>query len=88
MALGQADARLPAGSAELDLTDRQAEILALVARGRTNSEIASILCLSPNTVRKHLENAFARMNVHSRGEAIATIYRIDESRRRDGMLLS
>jgi DNA-binding CsgD family transcriptional regulator len=86
--LGQADARLPASSAGLELTDRQAEILALVGRGRTNAEIASTLCLSPNTVRKHLENAFARMNVHSRAEAIATIYRMEESRRKDGILLS
>lgn len=69
------DPRLPQPSATVGVTVRQAEVLALVARGRTNDEIASILSLSPNTVRKHLENAFGRMRVHTRAEAIAAIYR-------------
>jgi DNA-binding CsgD family transcriptional regulator len=73
--LGRDDARLPHPSASVGVTIRQAEVLALVAQGRTNDEIASILSLSPNTVRKHLENAFGRMSVHTRAEAIAAIYR-------------
>jgi DNA-binding CsgD family transcriptional regulator len=73
--LGRGDPRLPQLSTTLGITARQAEILALVARGRTNRQIASILSVSPNTIRKHLENAFERMNVHTRAEAIAAIYR-------------
>lgn len=77
--LGRNDLRLPQPSATLGVTVRQAEVLALVARGRTNREIASTLSLSPNTVRKHLENAFERMSVHTRAEAIAAIYRMSTS---------
>jgi len=57
------------------LTSREAEIVALVTRGRTNREIGSELAISPNTVRKHLENAYLRIGVHSRAEAVAWTYR-------------
>lgn len=77
--LGRDDPRLPRPSMTLGITPRQATVLALVAQGRTNGQIASILSVSPNTVRKHLENVYSRMNVHSRGEAIATAYRANES---------
>ena len=77
--LGRGDPRLPQPTRTLGITGRQAEILALVARGRTNRQIASTLSVSPNTIRKHLENAFERMNVHTRAEAIAAIYRTNEA---------
>jgi DNA-binding CsgD family transcriptional regulator len=73
--LGRNDPSLPGPSTALGITVRQATVLALVARGRTNAEIASVLSLSPNTVRKHLENAYRRMNVHTRAEAIVAAYR-------------
>jgi DNA-binding CsgD family transcriptional regulator len=57
------------------LTPREAEIVALVRGGRTNREIGLELAISPHTVRKHLENAFARIGVHSRAEAVAWTYR-------------
>lgn len=44
-------------------------MLGLVARGQTNGEIARALWLSPGTVRKHLENAFAKLGVHTRTAA-------------------
>jgi DNA-binding CsgD family transcriptional regulator len=72
--LGRWDPRLPASAEGLGLTARQAEVLAWVARGRTNAEIASTLSLSPNTVRKHLENAFERLGVSNRAAAIAMAY--------------
>jgi DNA-binding CsgD family transcriptional regulator len=72
--LGKRDPRLPRPAAELGLTRREAEILALVARGRTNEEIAAVLSVSAHTVRKHLENAFLRLGVHSRAAAIAVAY--------------
>jgi DNA-binding CsgD family transcriptional regulator len=54
-----------------DLTARQWELLRLTARGRTNTEIASTLFISTNTVRKHLENIYARLGVTTRMAAVA-----------------
>jgi DNA-binding CsgD family transcriptional regulator len=56
------------------LTEREAEILRLVARGKTNREIASLLFVSPYTVRTHLEHAFEKLGVHSRAAAIAAVF--------------
>lgn len=56
------------------LTRRESEVLVWVARGKTNQEIATHLVLSPNTVRKHLENAFVKLGVHSRAEAVAHLF--------------
>lgn len=53
------------------LTPRQLELLRRVARGDTNRRIARDLGLSEATVRKHLENTYARLHVHSRTEALA-----------------
>jgi DNA-binding CsgD family transcriptional regulator len=57
-----------------DLTDREAEILAWVARGKTNQEIAALLVVSPHTVRKHLEHAFKKLQVHTRAAAVARVF--------------
>lgn len=56
------------------LTPRQRELLALVARGLSNREIAGELFLAPGTVRKHLENIFERLGVSSRLAAVALAY--------------
>jgi DNA-binding CsgD family transcriptional regulator len=60
-------------AATRSLTARQRELLQLVAAGHANRAIARQLGLSPGTVRKHLENTFARLGVASRTEAIAKI---------------
>ena len=60
-------------AAQQPLTGRQRELLALVAAGHDNLAIACQLGLSPATVRKHLENAFARLEVPSRTAAVAKI---------------
>jgi DNA-binding CsgD family transcriptional regulator len=60
-------------AATRSLTARQQQLLQLVAAGHHNRAIARQLGLSPGTVRKHLENTFARLGVASRTEAIATI---------------
>jgi DNA-binding CsgD family transcriptional regulator len=57
-----------------DHTPRQWELLRLVAAGRTNAEIARELVVSRDTVRKHLENIFARLRVTSRTGAIAVAF--------------
>ena len=50
-------------------------MLHLVDEGRTNAEIAHILWVAPSTVRKHLENAYAKLGVSSRTEATALLRR-------------
>jgi DNA-binding CsgD family transcriptional regulator len=57
-----------------DLTARQWELLHLVASGRSNSEIARELVVSKDTVRKHLENIFARLHVTNRSAAVAQAF--------------
>jgi DNA-binding NarL/FixJ family response regulator len=52
------------------LTDRERDILALVAQHRTNPEIARRLELSPKTVRNHVSNIFTKLQVAGRAEAI------------------
>jgi DNA-binding CsgD family transcriptional regulator len=56
------------------LTAREREILDLVAEGTTNAEIAERLWISPGTVRRHLENIYAKLGVHTR-TAAATLFR-------------
>jgi DNA-binding CsgD family transcriptional regulator len=56
------------------LTDREAEILAWVARGKTNQEIAALLVVSHHTVRKHLEHVFKKLRVHTRAAAVARAF--------------
>jgi DNA-binding CsgD family transcriptional regulator len=55
------------------LTAREAEILELVADGRTNTQIADELFISAGTVRRHLENAYAKLGVHTRTAAVARL---------------
>jgi DNA-binding NarL/FixJ family response regulator len=51
------------------LTDRQRQILQYIAAGYTNGQIATRLDVSEHTVRKHVENIFARLDVTSRTAA-------------------
>lgn len=53
------------------LTAREREVVSWVARGKTNAEIAQLLWLAPSTVRKHLENVYAKLGVNTRTAAVA-----------------
>ncbi|HEU4671345.1 MAG TPA: response regulator transcription factor [Candidatus Limnocylindrales bacterium] len=53
-----------------ELTDREREILDLVARGLSNAEITNRLVLSPKTVRNHVSNIFSKLQVADRAQAI------------------
>jgi ATP/maltotriose-dependent transcriptional regulator MalT len=57
-----------------ELTDRECEVLRLVATGMTNREVASTLHLSPHTVGRHLQNVFTKLGVTSRAAATAHAY--------------
>jgi DNA-binding CsgD family transcriptional regulator len=58
---------------ELGLTPREREILAWVARGKTNPEIAETLWIAPTTVRRHLEHIYSKLGVHTRTAAAARL---------------
>jgi len=60
----------------LGLTPREAEVMAWVAQGKSNSDIATILVSSPRTVAKHIEHVFAKLNVESRTAAVAEARRL------------
>ena len=68
---------LPRGSLEQmgdgpmgDLSERETEVLVLVARGLSNDQIAQQLHLAPATVKRHLANIYERVGVRSRSEAV------------------
>ena len=66
------------------LSERQLQVLRLVARGLTNKQVASELGLSVYTVETHMKNIFAKLKVPNRGAAIrfAIDNKIDEPRKR------
>jgi DNA-binding NarL/FixJ family response regulator len=53
-----------------ELTERETEVLALIAQGRTNEEIADRFSLSLKTVRNHVSNIFSKLQVADRANAI------------------
>ena len=55
------------------LTAREREIVALLRAGLTNAEIALRLSIAPGTVRRHLENVYGKLGVHTRTAALAKL---------------
>ena len=62
-----------------DLTTREGEVLELIAEGLTNGDIATRLLISVNTVRNHVQSILAKLDAHSKLEALAIA-------NRDGLL--
>ncbi len=60
---------------KLSVTEREAEVLLWIARGKSNRDIAEILTLSPRTVNKHLEQIYAKLGVENRTSAAALAVR-------------
>jgi DNA-binding NarL/FixJ family response regulator len=58
------------------LTDRELEVLKLVAQGMSNREIAGQLFISENTVKNHVRNILEKLHLHSRMEAV--VYAVRE----------
>jgi DNA-binding NarL/FixJ family response regulator len=80
----------PADSSINELTDREVEILRLVARGRANKEIARELIIVEKTVKTHVSSILAKLGLQSRTQAalfavktgVVTVDQIDTRRRR------
>ena len=62
------------GLAEANLTDREAEVLRLIAQGRSNAEIAAELFLGVETVKTHVRNVLAKLGARDRVQAVITAY--------------
>jgi DNA-binding CsgD family transcriptional regulator/tetratricopeptide (TPR) repeat protein len=68
--LARLDSRIrKRGRGDHGLTARELEVLRLIARGRSNREIASALVISERTVARHVQNIFAKLGVSSRASA-------------------
>jgi DNA-binding CsgD family transcriptional regulator len=66
----------PSVAASLGLTRREAEVLALVAAGRTNRQIGQELFITPKTAGVHVSRILAKLGVAGRGEAAAMAHRL------------
>ena len=81
------DEERPVAEALSALTEREREILALVAAGLSNDEIAGRLVVSPATVKTHVNRAMAKLGAHDRAQLVIAAYqaglvRADDTRRR------
>ena len=65
---------LPAALDLAVLTDREREVLSLVAYGLSNDEIADRLCLSPLTVKSHINRAMSKLGVRDRAQLVVVAY--------------
>jgi DNA-binding CsgD family transcriptional regulator len=68
---GAADVELQARGRARVPSEREREVLALLARGETDPKIAEILGLSPATVQTHVRNAKAKLGARTRAQAVA-----------------
>ena len=60
----------------VNLSPREREILALLADGKTQQQIASTLVISPKTVATHIQHLLAKLGVHSRAQAVAVAFKL------------
>jgi two-component system nitrate/nitrite response regulator NarL len=61
---------------QVRLSPREREVLALLADGQTQAQIASALVLSPKTVSTHIQHLLAKLGVHSRAQAVAAAFKL------------
>ncbi|MBV7476297.1 helix-turn-helix transcriptional regulator [Pseudomonas sp. PDM31] len=53
----------------ISLTSKERNVLKLVAEGKSNKEMAKLLGITPETIKSHMKNIFAKLNVDSRAQA-------------------
>ena len=75
-------AHLQRGKGEETLTEREQEVLRLLAQGALNKEIAAALVISENTVKYHVKNIMEKLHLRNRGQVIAyaTRHSLDQER--------
>ncbi len=61
------------GAANLGLTERESEVVTLIAMGLDTGDIAAELHISPETVRTHVRNAMGKLGVHTRAQLVAVV---------------
>jgi PAS domain S-box-containing protein len=66
-------APVPALVGALPLTEREREVVTLIALGRETAQIAAELHISPETVRTHVRNAMSRLGAHTRAQLVAIV---------------
>jgi two-component system NarL family response regulator len=64
--------RLAKRLSDKSVSEREIDVLKLMARGKRNKEIGSALFISAGTVKSHVKSIFAKLNVNSRAEAVAS----------------
>jgi DNA-binding NarL/FixJ family response regulator len=67
-----------------NLTQREAEVLALVSRGQHNKEIALVLCIAEHTVEQHFHHIYQKLGIGNRTEAAALYWKQDHALQADG----
>jgi DNA-binding NarL/FixJ family response regulator len=73
------DQRSPADSALAELTERERDVLELLAKGYTNRQIAEQLGITANTVKKHVDHILQKLQVSTRAAAVAVALRAERS---------
>ena len=76
-----AEARVPPAASgtlkdRLQISDREAQVLAWIAQGKSNRDIGDILGLSPRTINKHLERIFKKIGVENRTSAAVMVLKV------------
>ncbi|MEE4491065.1 response regulator transcription factor [Streptomyces sp. BE230] len=77
--VGHSSSGLPVAApqgVQAELSEREVEVMDLIASGMTNQQIASTCFISQKTVKNHINRIFAKLNAGSRGEAIAVWHRM------------
>lgn len=69
----------PALAGELPLTNREREVVTLIALGQETAQIARQLHISPETVRTHIRNAMSRLGAHTRAQLVAIALCTDQA---------
>ena len=71
----QAESVLDVATGDLPepLTPREREVIYLAGQGKSNAEIASVLWVTPGTIKKHLENIYGKLDVGSRAAAVSRV---------------
>jgi DNA-binding CsgD family transcriptional regulator len=82
---GRHDSAPPPGSALREgepesLTPRERDVMHWLAAGKTDAEIAALLCLSPRTVSKHLEHIYVKLGVETRTAAVMRVLAMQPTR--------